>query len=245
MNTVAPYSKLAFIYDRLMDHVCYKSWCRYLLGLINHTGRRVDSLVDLACGTGSMLRGLYSEVAFLIGCDQSRQMIDIARNKLHKKNVLLFLSSINEIAIEDNSVDSALLMYDSLNYITDDDSIERTFNEINRILKKGGIFIFDVVLEQHCLEHYSDYLESEYWEKDGYTRHSYYDPIKKIQSNEFRIILSGKTYIEVHLQKIYPVDYLKNVLRKSSFDIFGLYEDFTNDDSFNETGRIHFVNIKR
>jgi ubiquinone/menaquinone biosynthesis C-methylase UbiE len=245
LQAVPPYSKLAYIYDRLMDHVNYKAWCQYVLELIQHTGKHVETLVDLACGTGSMLLEFRRDISNLIGCDQSQAMIHMAGKKLYHQGIQLIQNNISEIALTAQVTDSAILMYDSLNYILNEDILEKTLTEINRILKRQGIFIFDVVSENHCIEYYSDYLESEYWNEDGYSRYSYYDPVNKVQSNEFRIVLSGKTYMEIHFQRIYSVDYLKSILNENNFEILGLYCDFKNNNASGEAGRIHFVSMKR
>jgi hypothetical protein len=48
METTKPYTKLAEIYDRLMDHVDYIHWGDYILDLIDHSGGEVGSLIDFS-----------------------------------------------------------------------------------------------------------------------------------------------------------------------------------------------------
>ncbi len=48
METTEPYTKLAAIYDRLMNHVDYIHWRDYILDLIDHAGGEVDTLIDFS-----------------------------------------------------------------------------------------------------------------------------------------------------------------------------------------------------
>jgi len=244
MITIEPYTKLALIYDRLMDHVDYLHWSNYILKLINQSPGKINTLIDLSCGTGSLITYLSKNISNVYGCDNSIEMIQEAREKMTIYPGNIFLNDIRNMAIKENRFDCTLVLYDSLNYIIEDVSLEKFFSEIHRILKKGGIFIFDVVSEQHCMEHYRDYHESEYWGDDGYSRHSFYDPQNGYQFNEFRIVIKGQTFIEKHKQRIYEIDYLKSALVDKAFKIIGTHTDFSNDNLSENAGRIHFQCMK-
>jgi SAM-dependent methyltransferase len=244
MTTTPPYSKLAMIYDRLMDHVDYDLWSEYILKLLGLSPAKIDSLIDLSCGTGSLLYYLDKIIPDVYGCDISAEMIYEAKTKKNLDPGIIFINDLQNIAVKSNSFDSALVLYDSLNYLVDEGSLGKSLVEIHRILKPDGVFIFDVVSENHCLEHYLDYHESEYWGDDGYSRHSYYDSKNGYQYNDFRIVLKGQTYIERHTQKIYGLDDLRSALADNSFKVIGTYEDFTNDYSSENAGRFHFLCLK-
>ncbi len=239
MKEINPYEKLAYIYDRLMDHVDYKNWALYILDLISRSGLTVQSIIDLSCGTGSLIPYFDGVIDKIWGCDQSKTMIIQAREKTAELS--FFASDIRQMAIRDNSVDCALLLYDSLNYIVNVDELNNTLKEIHRIIKIGGIFIFDIVSETHCREYYTDYHESEYWNDSGYTRHSYFDQDKGIQFNDFRIVLKGKTFVEKHIQRVYTIDFLKKILCEHSFEIVDIFNEFSFERVNEKSGRMHFV----
>jgi ubiquinone/menaquinone biosynthesis C-methylase UbiE len=244
MKRTEPYSKLALIYDRLMDHVNYQQWSRYILELIQRSSKEIYTLIDLSCGTGNILSHLNKYIETVYGSDRSKEMILIAQRKILSDVSGIFINDLRHLAIKDNCFDCALVLYDSLNYLTDNDSLRRSLLEVHRILKKDGLFIFDIVSADHCKEHYGNFHESEYWDNDGYSRHSFYDSENNFQYNEFRIVISGQTYLEKHQQKIYGVEYLKSVLKELSFDIIGVFNDFSNDDSETDSGREHFLCMK-
>lgn len=244
MDDLKPYMKLAEIYDQLMDHVDYDYWSNYILKLIHLTGKKVDTVIDISCGTGNLINHLQEKISILYGCDNSKEMIFKAKKKKSKNSKYLFINDIRNMAIRESCFDCALLLYDSLNYLIDDISLDNALKEINRILKKGGIFIFDVVSENHCIKYFGDFHESEYWNNSGYSRHSYYDPLNRYQFNEFRIVIKGETFFEKHQQKIYNIEYLKTVLESKAFKIIGTYDDFSEQGSDQNFGRIHFLCTK-
>jgi ubiquinone/menaquinone biosynthesis C-methylase UbiE len=227
-----------------MNHVDYILWSDYILNLVNHSSREVTSLIDLSCGTGSLLSHLNGKIQTVCGCDNSKEMVNEARKKKSLHPGHLFINDVKCMAIKDRSFDCAVFLYDSLNYLIDDLSLEKALLEVHRILKKGGIFIFDVVSESHCIEHYGDFHESEYWEDEGYSRHSFYDSKNGFQFNDFRIVIKGHTFIEKHQQRIYGIDHLNGTLSKKSFKVIGTYSDFSNEETTGSSGRIHFLCVK-
>ena len=132
-------------------------------------------------------------------------MIYQSWKKNNSEQVHLFINNIQEIAIKDGQFDCALLLYDTLNYIIDKKLLKKSLIEIRRILNPSGLFIFDIVTDQHCREYYADNYESEYWDNVGYSRHSYYDANNGYQYTEFRIVKNGHTYFEKHKQRIYSI----------------------------------------
>jgi len=242
MKRVGPYKKLAEIYDRLMDHVDYNQWSAYVLQLITKYHPNPQTIIDLSCGTGNFLFLLYEYFKFFLAGDLSEEMIYQSWKKNKSEQIYLFVNDIQEIAVKDCQFDCALLLYDTLNYIIDEKLLKQSITEIRRILNPSGLFIFDIVTDKHCREHYADNYESEYWDRVGYSRHSYYDEKKGYQYTEFRIVKNGHTYFEEHKQKIYSVDFLKGALINSGFDLLESDSQFPNDELINgRSGRIHFV----
>ena len=226
-----------------MDHVDYKNWAKYILDLIDKSDLKVQSIIDLSCGTGTLIPYFDGVIDKTWGCDQSKPMIFRAGEKT--ADLLFFASDVRQMAIKDNSADCALLLYDSLNYIINVNDLKLTLKEIHRIIKEGGMFIFDIVSEAHCREYYRDYHESEYWNDSGYTRHSYFDQEKGIQFNDFRIVLKGKTFFEKHIQKVYSIDFLNKILCKHSFEIVNIFNEFSFERVNEKSGRMHFVCLRK
>jgi len=152
----------------------------------------------------------------VFGCDSSGAMIGQACKKNDLRKIPFFINDIRNIALPNKCVDVAVLLYDSLNYLLDEEALMTAIAEIYRILAGSGLFIFDIVSEKHCLHYYADYQENEYWGQAGYSRHSYFNQDLSRQYNDFRIVLNGFTYKERHVQQIYATDYLVDILQANS-----------------------------
>ena len=86
----SPYSKLALIYDDIMSHVDYRRWAQYISAIIERYNKETNTILDIACGTGSLLLELYREKYQLIGFDFSFDMVKKAREKRITSNDLFF-----------------------------------------------------------------------------------------------------------------------------------------------------------
>ena len=241
MNQQKPYEKLARIYDRLMEHVDYGMWSNYINRLIGSTDTKVQSVADLACGTGNFLNHLRSKFPVMYGCDLSEAMIREARIKKELQGIPLFICNLQSIAMQDAKVDAAILLYDSLNYLVDEVALQKSLSEIYRILKPEGLFVFDIVTQDHCLNYYADYYENEYWENAGYLRHSFFDQKRGLQHNHFRIIIDGFTYVEKHIQRIYKTDFILDILNRCSFLTLKMLEEFSFEEANDSSERLHFL----
>src|SRR5690242_33383 len=76
------FTAVAEVYDNLMSVVPYRFWLRYVEELwqeFRHHPRRV---LDLACGTGSVLEELLKRGYAAEGADASAPMLAVAREKL-------------------------------------------------------------------------------------------------------------------------------------------------------------------
>ena len=69
-------------YDRLTTDVDYDRWADYLEWQFQRSGGSVRSVVDLACGTGSLLFRLAQRGYAMTGVDLSEDMLAVAADKL-------------------------------------------------------------------------------------------------------------------------------------------------------------------
>jgi ubiquinone/menaquinone biosynthesis C-methylase UbiE len=241
MKKVQPYTKLAQIYDKIMDHVDYRRWSNYLKSLFKYSDIEVQQVLDLSFGTGNILPHIHANNLRLIGSDLSRDMIQQYKAKEKVNLIPLFVNDARNIAVNDCTFDVVLFLYDSINYIKEKSDLDQLLGEIKRILRLGGIFIFDTITDYHCKIYYNNSHESEFWNGAGYYRHGYYDAEIKIQTTQFEIILGDESYLEIHKQYIYSIEDLINVLLQHEFQISGLFQNFTFTKSKSDAERVHFV----
>lgn len=243
MKKNQPYDKLSIIYDKLMSHVNYKHWADYIVNLFQYSDIKIDSIIDISCGTGSLLTKFIKRKYFFYGSDISLPMIRQAAPKFDK-NVFM-VSDVKRMSVKSNSFDAVIFLYDSLNYMQNEIQINSLFKEVNRILIKGGIFVFDIITDLLCKTHYNNFEEHENWNDSGYLRHSYYDNFNKIQHNDFQINLGNKIYLESHMQRVFPESKIEEYLNYNQFELAAHLDDFTFSASNEDSERIHYVCIKK
>lgn len=94
------------------------------------------TLADIGCGTGEMLKRIcdaYGEDKHLIGVDISPRSIEAAEKALGGKADLK-VGDVDDLPLEDSSVDIILNMHSFHHYPYPDNSVK----EMRRILKYGG-----------------------------------------------------------------------------------------------------------
>lgn len=138
------YSEFAEIYDRLQD-IDYNSFVQYYVRIFDKFGLSPSLVLDLGCGTGNITVPMSILGYDMIGVDISPEMLDIASNKARDNNCdILFLNQdMTEFELY-GTVDAAVCALDGVNYITEDDGLDRLFSLIHNYLNPGGIFIFDI-----------------------------------------------------------------------------------------------------
>lgn len=123
----------------------------YLRALISKYHRNAKSLLELGCGSGSMLK-LLTRYYTCEGMDLSREMLRIARLKAPKAR--LHHGDISDFDLE-RRFDVVICPFDTINHITSFDKWRGVFKGAHQHLNPGGIFIFDVNTE-YKLECYAD-----------------------------------------------------------------------------------------
>lgn len=139
------YHDLAFSYDRLTRDVDYRATVDFYKQILELEGLRPRTVVDLACGTGSVAKLLAEEGLSVIGVDLSEEMLTVAFDKTaDMTNRPIFIRQSLQSLRLPRGVDLAVCALDSLDYILDPADCKRSIARIYKALNPGGIFIFDV-----------------------------------------------------------------------------------------------------
>ena len=140
------YEALAGGYDDLTSDVAYGRRADYLERLFQKSRLPVRTVLDLACGTGSMTAVLTERGYELIGVDESPDMLAVAREKAAglKGEPPVFLNQSMPKLDLYGTVEAAVCCLDSLNYLTSPREVQRTFERLALFIAPGGILIFDI-----------------------------------------------------------------------------------------------------
>lgn len=143
---MSSYDALASSYDSLMVDGSYRKRAKWLEKLFRKSRIPVHSVLDLACGTGTISCLLAERGYQVIATDGSEEMLTQAMRKaavLDGQPPLFLHQAMPRLRLLE-PVDAVISTIDSLNYLTREKDIRETFKRVYRWLKPGGAFIFDV-----------------------------------------------------------------------------------------------------
>ena len=99
------------------------------------------SLLELACGTGSILEGFADGPYELVGLDNSPAMLKLARQKL--PGVDFVQADMTNFSLG-RKFDAICCVHNSVNHLLSFDQWLKLFRAARRHLHEGGVFIFDM-----------------------------------------------------------------------------------------------------
>lgn len=135
------FDEIAGKYD-LLNHLFTfnldKKWRRDIVRKIVSDKIKKDVLLDLASGTGDLTMELTSlKPDKLYSCDISLKMLEIQKNKLKTKDVIISQADAENLPFDSGSLDIVTIGFGIRNF----ENLDKTLGEILRVLKKSGLLI--------------------------------------------------------------------------------------------------------
>ena len=114
------YHALAASYDRLTNDVDYEATVDFYMEILAKEGVQPRTVVDLACGTGSVTEILARRGYPVIGVDMSEEMLTVASMKTMdlEPRPVFTCQLLQELRLP-KAVDLGVCALDSLDYILD------------------------------------------------------------------------------------------------------------------------------
>ena len=142
---MSSYDALASSYDGLMVDGAYLRRAEWLDRRLRKSAVPVHTVLDLACGTGTIACLLAQKGYQVTATDGSEEMLTQAMRKAEElPQPPLFLHQAMPRLKLLEPVDAAVSTLDSLNYLTREKDLRETFRRVFRYLVPGGQFLFDV-----------------------------------------------------------------------------------------------------
>ena len=139
------YKNLAASYDRLTNDVDYEATVSFYEEILRQEGLNPRTVVDLACGTGSVTEILARKGYRVTGVDMSEEMLtEAAMKTMDMEQPPMYSCQLLQELRLPRGVDMAVCALDSLDYILDPADCKEAIRRAYKALNPGGIFIFDV-----------------------------------------------------------------------------------------------------
>ncbi len=131
-------------YDALYNEKDYDAECDLVeRQFASFADRRIETVLDLGCGTGSHALRLAARGYRVTGVDRSHDMLAVARVKSAATDDARWLEGDVRNVDALGPYDAALMMFAVLGYQHTNSDVRATFANIRRHLRPGGLLIFD------------------------------------------------------------------------------------------------------
>ena len=244
------YTSLAPVYDKLNGGIDYAAWADFIERQFARYAKKTPvSVLDLACGTGSMTVELARRGYDMTGIDLSEDMLAVARKKCDderfRHSVLLVAQDMVQFELY-GTVDAIVCCLDSLNYLLKTDELYRTFMHVHNYLEPGGVFVFDMNAPAKFERVYAD--NSYVLEDDGIfcAWQNYYNTKTKLCDFYLSIFTenpngSWTRHDEAQRERCYSLRTVKQLLEQAGFEICSITSDFDGGEAGDDTERWYFT----
>lgn len=234
------YNKFALVYDRLYSP---KKYWALIDGLF--AGDRIigskPNVLDLGCGTGAFLLGMYERGWDITGLDISPGMLGCTRRKFDARGIpcVLHQKNMADFHIE-GQFDLITSNFDTVNYILEIEGLERLFKNVYSLLRKNGFFAFDVVTKYQAQNFINPFIKE--FEDIRLDIVPHYDPVSNIKKIEIDIVSGSDKVKEIHLQRMYDLSNIEKALQLAGFSVSKMLSIEGKSKEITESStRVYFV----
>ena len=200
--TTQPYSKLAKWYDALYSDEFYNDYGAFIQHIIEQKKLSPVSMLDLACGTGRLMSVLAQKLEKMTGIDNSVAMLEKAQKLLPLVN--FYNQDLQSFELNER-YNIITCIFDSINYILDDDGLAQVFQHVQRHLEPNGVFIFD--------------FNTDYKQSVGEIQKGEITYRDNINNGLWDITIETPSGNEQHRERLYSFNQMQNTLLKTGLFI--------------------------
>ena len=229
------YKKFGYYYDEVMNKLNYDLWLEFIEPYLKPN----DKILDLACGTGTLITMLKMKGYDAEGLDLSETILEIAKEKMkvNHLNFNLYHEDMTNFKI-DKKYDMITCFFDSINFLNDKKKIKLLFSNVKSHLNDKGYFICDIFSKALLEEYANNDLDEDYvtFRLKWTTKKINPTTIK----HTIKIIEDDEEIVETYNEYYYDVKDLMN----NDFNLIKMAGDF-NDDLEPEDERILLIFQKK
>ena len=242
------YTSFARVYDMFMDNVPYEVWGRYIVEKLRANGIDSGYVVDLGCGTGKLTTLLADAGYDMVGVDNSAEMLEIAgerQEEEERNDILYLLQDMRELELFGN-IRAIVSVCDSMNYILEPEDLKKVFELAKKYLAEDGVFIFDLNTVHKYRDLMGECTISENREESSFIWDNYFYEDEMVNEYDLTLFIREESdlyrkYEELHYQKAYELEQVKELLLQAGMEFVAAYDAFTHDPVTAESERMYII----
>ncbi|MDE6585024.1 MAG: class I SAM-dependent methyltransferase, partial [Anaeroplasmataceae bacterium] len=171
------YQRFAYYYDDVYEELDYTLWLDFIQPYLNPS----SSILDLACGSGTLAILLKLKNYSVEGLDLSESIIEIAKEKakMNHLHIPFHVGDMTNFNLE-KTYDMITCFFDSVNFLKNKEEVQNLLSSVYKHLNPDGLFIFDL-FSKTLLEEYKKSIF-----KKKYPTHSLKWKTKKLDSTTLK-----------------------------------------------------------
>lgn len=184
-----------------------RKWRREIVKYLTNLKRDYKNVLDIASGTGDLTLELFKlnpDKVFSI--DISEKMLNVQKKKIKSEKLFIELADVQNLSNESNSLDLATIGFGIRNF----ENMEKSLNEIRRVLKRDGIL---VVLEMFSRK-----------KKDAF--YLYFSKLMPKLGNKISKSSHAYNYLFNSVNSFYNVNDFAEIVEKTGFKCIHIKNNF-------------------
>lgn len=236
------YGEFSYIYDKLSFDIEYEKYADNIKTLAKKYGINNNNMLELACGSGMLTQYFFDDFDRIDALDISTDMLNCFAEKYDNDKVNLIYYDMVEYEKKD-FYDLIVILLDSVNYVTKPTDLEKLFRNSYDNLKEDSLLVFDINSEMKMREIFGSECYVYEYEDIFYTWDNYLEDDLIDMSLNFFVENPDGSYrrIEEYQQeRIYTIDYVKDLLDRIGFVDIKIFDEDTFGDVNEDTLRVLF-----
>ena len=236
------YGEFSYIYDKLSFDIEYEKYADNIKALAQKHGIKNNNMLELACGSGMLTQYFFDDFDRIDALDISTDMLNCFAEKYDNDKVNLIYYDMVEYEKKD-FYDLIVILLDSVNYVTKPADLEKLFRNSYYNLEDDSLLVFDINSEMKMREIFGSECYVYEYEDIFYTWDNYLEDDLIDMNLNFFVENPDGTYrrIEEYQQeRIYTIDYVKDLLEKIGFVDIEIFDEDTFGDVNKDTLRVLF-----
>ncbi len=237
------FSEVAPYYDELMAAVPYRGWVDYVEAILRRLGAAPRDVLDLCCGTGQVGAELLRRGYNAIGVDLSEGMVRGCARR--RPGLPAAVMDATNLGLRAASLDLAVSLYDSLNYIVDPAGLRSCFQGVAHALRPGGLLIFDLNTARALRIGLFTQTNAGTTEPLFYRWESHWDEERRLCRVDMYFRWRGPgekaEFTERHYERAYEEDEVREMLAGAGMETLHVYDAYAFRRPGSFSNRVYYV----